>query len=180
MFPEWHHAVPESAYFKVPETLKTFRMYSISRYAPGATRLMPRAWRRHESRCPMILAPPFGLCDISADVATRDFFAKTHVLEWQWSEMATFISHLYHQHYITTFSCLWRVAVEMAQKDRIDQQGLDVSKSLEVLCKKNEKCSSELQRFLAKQVCHKVCHKWKFLLCKFEVIYLCRTHFGLT
>ena len=26
-FPEWHHAVPESAYFKVPETLKTFRMY---------------------------------------------------------------------------------------------------------------------------------------------------------
>ena len=32
MFPEWHHAVPESAYFKVPETLKTFRMYSISRF----------------------------------------------------------------------------------------------------------------------------------------------------
>ena len=31
MFPEWHHAVPESAYFKVPETLKTFRMYPISR-----------------------------------------------------------------------------------------------------------------------------------------------------
>ena len=27
MFPEWHHAVPGSAYFKVPETLKTFRMY---------------------------------------------------------------------------------------------------------------------------------------------------------
>ncbi len=26
MFPEWHHAVPESAYFKLPETLKTFRM----------------------------------------------------------------------------------------------------------------------------------------------------------
>ena len=25
MFPEWHHAVPESAYFKVPETLKTFQ-----------------------------------------------------------------------------------------------------------------------------------------------------------
>ena len=24
MFPEWHHAVPESAYFKVPETLKHF------------------------------------------------------------------------------------------------------------------------------------------------------------
>ena len=40
MFPEWHHAVPESAYFKVPETLKTFRMYSTSRYAPCATRLM--------------------------------------------------------------------------------------------------------------------------------------------
>ena len=39
MFPEWHHAVPESAYFKVPETLKTFRMYSTSRYAPSATRL---------------------------------------------------------------------------------------------------------------------------------------------
>ena len=39
MFPEWHHAVPESAYFKVPETLKTFRMYSTSRYAPCATRL---------------------------------------------------------------------------------------------------------------------------------------------
>ena len=38
-FPEWHHAVPESAYFKVPETLKTFRMYSTSRYAPCATRL---------------------------------------------------------------------------------------------------------------------------------------------
>ena len=32
MFPEWHHAVPESAYFKVPETLKTFRMYSTSRF----------------------------------------------------------------------------------------------------------------------------------------------------
>ena len=31
MFPEWHHAVPKSAYFKVPETLKTFRMYPISR-----------------------------------------------------------------------------------------------------------------------------------------------------
>ena len=31
MFPEWHHAVPELAYFKVPETLKTFRMYQISR-----------------------------------------------------------------------------------------------------------------------------------------------------
>ena len=39
MFPEWHHAVPESAYFKVPETIKTFRMYSTSRYAPCATRL---------------------------------------------------------------------------------------------------------------------------------------------
>ena len=39
MFPEWHHAVPESAYFKVPETLKTFRMFSISRYASCATRL---------------------------------------------------------------------------------------------------------------------------------------------
>ena len=39
MFPEWHHAVPESAYLKVPETLKTFRMYSTSRYAPCATRL---------------------------------------------------------------------------------------------------------------------------------------------
>ena len=39
MFPEWHHAVPESAYFKVPETLKTFRMYSTSRYAPCAARL---------------------------------------------------------------------------------------------------------------------------------------------
>ena len=38
MFREWHHAVPESAYFEVPETLKTFRMYSISRYAPCATR----------------------------------------------------------------------------------------------------------------------------------------------
>ena len=32
MFPEWHHAVPESAYFKVPETLKTFRMYPIFRF----------------------------------------------------------------------------------------------------------------------------------------------------
>ena len=32
MFPEWHHAVPESAYFKVPETLKTFPMYPISRF----------------------------------------------------------------------------------------------------------------------------------------------------
>ena len=32
MFPEWHHAVPESAYFKVPETLKTYRMYPISRF----------------------------------------------------------------------------------------------------------------------------------------------------
>ena len=42
MFPEWHHAVPESAYFKVPETLKTFRMYSTSRYAPCATRLHRR------------------------------------------------------------------------------------------------------------------------------------------
>ena len=40
MFPEWHQAVPESAYFKVPETLKTFRMYSISRYASCATRLV--------------------------------------------------------------------------------------------------------------------------------------------
>ncbi len=29
---EWHHAVPESAYFKVPEMLKTFRMYPISRF----------------------------------------------------------------------------------------------------------------------------------------------------
>ncbi len=27
MFPEWHHAVPESAYFKVPETIKTFRIH---------------------------------------------------------------------------------------------------------------------------------------------------------
>ena len=26
MFPEWHHAVPESAYLKVPETLKTRRV----------------------------------------------------------------------------------------------------------------------------------------------------------
>ena len=32
------------------------------------------------------------------------------------------------------------------------QQGLDVSKSLETLCKKNDRCSSELQGFLAKQV----------------------------
>ncbi len=32
MFPEWHHAVPESAYFNAPETLKTFRMYPISRF----------------------------------------------------------------------------------------------------------------------------------------------------
>ena len=32
MFPEWHHAVPESAYFKVPETPKTFCMYPISRF----------------------------------------------------------------------------------------------------------------------------------------------------
>ena len=39
MFPEWHHAAPESAYFKVPETLKTFRMYSTSKYALCATRL---------------------------------------------------------------------------------------------------------------------------------------------
>ena len=33
---EWHHAVPKSAYFKVPETLKTFRMHSTSRYAAWA------------------------------------------------------------------------------------------------------------------------------------------------
>ena len=26
MFPEWYHAVPESAYFKVPETLKTLAL----------------------------------------------------------------------------------------------------------------------------------------------------------
>ena len=32
MSPECCHAVPESAYFKVPETLKTFRMYPISRF----------------------------------------------------------------------------------------------------------------------------------------------------
>ena len=32
MFPEWHHAVLESAYFKVSETLKTFRMYPTSRF----------------------------------------------------------------------------------------------------------------------------------------------------
>ena len=32
MFPQWHHAVPESAYFKVPETLKTVRMYPTSRF----------------------------------------------------------------------------------------------------------------------------------------------------
>ena len=32
MFPEWHHAVPESAYVNVSETLKTFRMYPISRF----------------------------------------------------------------------------------------------------------------------------------------------------
>ena len=32
MFPEWHHEIPESAYFKVPETLKTVRMYPISRF----------------------------------------------------------------------------------------------------------------------------------------------------
>ena len=32
MFPEWYHAVPESPYFKVPETLKTFRMYPTSRF----------------------------------------------------------------------------------------------------------------------------------------------------
>ena len=48
MFPEWHHAVPESAYFKVPETLKTFRMYPISRFVYVlhwlATRLV--GWHR--------------------------------------------------------------------------------------------------------------------------------------
>ena len=32
MLPEWHHAVPQSAYFKVPETLKTFRMYTTSSF----------------------------------------------------------------------------------------------------------------------------------------------------
>ena len=32
MFPEWIHAVPESAYFKVPERLNTFHMYSLSRF----------------------------------------------------------------------------------------------------------------------------------------------------
>ena len=36
MFSEWHRAVPESAYFKVPETLKTFRMYPISRFVYAA------------------------------------------------------------------------------------------------------------------------------------------------
>ena len=52
MFPEWHHAVPESAYFKVPETLKPFRMYPISRFVYVlhwlATRLVVKTV---ESRC---------------------------------------------------------------------------------------------------------------------------------
>ena len=31
MFHEWHHAVPQSAYFKVPETLNTFRIVYTSK-----------------------------------------------------------------------------------------------------------------------------------------------------
>ncbi len=46
MFPDWHHAVPESAYFKVPEMLKTFRMCPTSRFVYVlhwlATRLLQR------------------------------------------------------------------------------------------------------------------------------------------
>ena len=50
MFPEWHHAVPESAYFKVPETLKTFRMYPTSRFVYvlhwlAARLLGPTVWK---------------------------------------------------------------------------------------------------------------------------------------
>ena len=45
MFPEWHNAVPESAYFKVPETLKTFRMYSISRFVYVLHWLATRLYR---------------------------------------------------------------------------------------------------------------------------------------
>ena len=45
MFPEWHHAVPESAYFKVPETLKTFRMYPISRFVYVLHWLATRLYR---------------------------------------------------------------------------------------------------------------------------------------
>ena len=52
MFPEWHHAVPESAYFKVPETLKTFRMYPISRFVYVlhwlATRLLAEKLHKEE------------------------------------------------------------------------------------------------------------------------------------
>ena len=46
MFPEWHHAVPESAYFKVPEMLKTFRMYPISKFVYVLHWLATRLQRR--------------------------------------------------------------------------------------------------------------------------------------
>ena len=49
MFPEWHHAVPESAYFNVPETLKTFRMYPISRFVYVLHWLATRLNRRFDA-----------------------------------------------------------------------------------------------------------------------------------
>ena len=51
IFPESHHAVPESAYFKVPEMLKIFCMYSISRFVYVlhwlATRLLSLTQQTH-------------------------------------------------------------------------------------------------------------------------------------
>ena len=63
MFPEWHHAVPESAYLKVPETLKTFRMYPMSGFVYVlhwlATRLDCRACGKmnHWAKCCLARKP---------------------------------------------------------------------------------------------------------------------------
>ena len=52
MFPDWHHVVPESAFFKVPETLKTFRMYSTSRFVYVLHLLATRLGDEDASRDP--------------------------------------------------------------------------------------------------------------------------------
>ena len=82
MFPEWHHAVPESAYFKLPETLQTFRMYSISRFVYVlhclATRLiglchevgskLPVFVGRDLSNLPPVSANSFDVASLMRDI----------------------------------------------------------------------------------------------------------------
>ena len=64
MFPKWHHAVPESAYFKVPETLKTFRI-GLYRENAIAVRVIDRS--AYDATTAIILYS-YNSCDATSRV----------------------------------------------------------------------------------------------------------------